>query len=96
MSGEDASGGDRPDGPEADGASAAGSDGGFERGVAHHFLRFVSVVLAVDALGLGVWWLLPPEASIRTVVLVGTLIVAPLLGFLLVYAPTVSRSRARS
>ncbi|MFB6091542.1 MAG: hypothetical protein ABEK02_00870 [Haloquadratum sp.] len=68
-----------------DRASAAG-------GVRWYFLRFVGVVLAVDVLGLGVWWLLPPEAPIRTAVLVGTLILGPVVGFLLVYAPETMRS----
>ncbi|MFC6874502.1 hypothetical protein [Halobellus marinus] len=60
---------------------AAGSD------VRSNFLRFVAVVLVVDALGLGLWQLLPPETSIRTAILLGTLVLAPLLGFLVVYVP---------
>ncbi|WP_311173138.1 hypothetical protein [Halobellus ordinarius] len=60
---------------------AAGSD------VRANFLRFVAVVLVVDALGLGLWQLLPPETPIRTAILLGTLVVAPLLGFLVVYVP---------
>ncbi|MGQ4554463.1 DUF7534 family protein [Halobellus sp. GM3] len=56
------------------------------------FLRFVAVVFAVDVLGLGLWQVLPPETSIRTAVLFGTLVVAPLLGFLLVYAPAASEA----
>ncbi|WP_144906474.1 DUF7534 family protein [Halobellus captivus] len=55
-------------------------------------LRFIGVVLAVDALGLVVWQLLPPGTSARTIVLFGTLLVAPLLGFLVVYAPALSRA----
>jgi len=55
-------------------------------------LRFAGVVIAVDLLGLGAWCLLPPETSIRTGVLFGTLVVAPLVGFLVVYAPAVSRA----
>ena len=43
--------------------------------------------LGVDALGLGLWRLLPPETSIRTTILFGTLVLAPLLGFLVVYVP---------
>jgi len=53
-------------------------------------LRFVAVVLVVDALGLGLWRLLPPETQLRTAVLFGTLVLAPLFGFLLVYAPAVA------
>ncbi|MFB6089750.1 MAG: hypothetical protein ABEJ97_01710 [Halobellus sp.] len=71
----------------------AGADAGRAGGIGHHFLRFVSVVLVVDALGLGAWWLLPAGAPLRTGVLVGTLVVAPLLGFLLVYAPEATRAR---
>ena len=56
-------------------------------------LRFVTVVLVVDALGLGLWRLLPPETQLRTLVLFGTLVVAPLLGFLVVYAPAVADER---
>ena len=70
--------------------------GGLVGGVGHHFVRFVGVVIAVDALGLGAWWLLPADGSIRTGVLLGTLVVAPLLGFLLVYAPAASASRERA
>jgi quinol-cytochrome oxidoreductase complex cytochrome b subunit len=53
-------------------------------------LRFAGVVLVVDVLGLGLWRLLPPETQLRAAVLFGTLVVAPLLGFLLVYAPAVA------
>jgi len=53
----------------------------------------VTVVLVVDVFGLGVWQLLPPGSSARTVVLFGTLLAAPLLGFLVVYAPAVSGSK---
>ena len=55
-------------------------------------LRFVGVVVAVDLLGLGAWRLLPPATSIRTGVLFGTLVIGPLVGFLVVYAPAVSRA----
>lgn len=60
--------------------------------VRSNVLRFAGVVVAVDLLGLGAWRLLPPESSIRTGVLFGTLVAAPLVGFLLVYAPAVSRA----
>ncbi|WP_336021667.1 hypothetical protein [Halobellus salinisoli] len=56
-------------------------------------LRFVTVVIVVDALGLLAWALLPPETTARTVVLFGTLLAAPLLGFLVVYAPALSGPR---
>ncbi|MFB6251717.1 MAG: hypothetical protein ABEI27_08545 [Halobellus sp.] len=74
----------------------SGSEGGLVGGVGHHFVRFVAVVIAVDAFGLGAWWLLPAGDSIRTGVLLGTLLVAPLLGFLLVYAPAVTTARERA
>lgn len=61
--------------------------------VRRSLLRFAAVVVAVDLVGLGAWRLLPPESGIRTGVLFGTLVVAPLLGFLLVYAPAASRAR---
>jgi hypothetical protein len=60
--------------------------------VRSNLLRFLGVLLAIDFLGLGAWRLLPPGASIRTGVLFGTLIVAPLVGFLVVYAPAVSQA----
>ena len=60
--------------------------------VRSNLLRFVAVVLVVDLLGLGLWSLLPPGTTIRTAILFGTLLVAPLLGFLVVYAPAVSAS----
>jgi len=56
-------------------------------------IRFVTVVLVVDVLGLTAWGLLPPETSARMIVLFGTLLAAPLLGFLVVYAPAASNSR---
>jgi quinol-cytochrome oxidoreductase complex cytochrome b subunit len=59
--------------------------------VRRSFLRFVAVVIAVDLIGLGVWSLLPPESGIRTGVLFGTLVIGPLIGFLVVYAPAASR-----
>lgn len=55
-------------------------------------VRFVAIVLAVDLVGLGAWRLLPPEASIRTGVLFGALVIGPLVGFLVVYAPAASRA----
>jgi quinol-cytochrome oxidoreductase complex cytochrome b subunit len=61
-------------------------------GVGRPFLRFAAIVIAVDVVGLGAWSLLPPASRIRTGVLLGTLVVAPLLGFLLVYAPAASRA----
>jgi quinol-cytochrome oxidoreductase complex cytochrome b subunit len=61
-------------------------------GVRRSFLRFAAIVIAVDVVGLGAWSLLPPESRIRTGVLLGTLVVAPLVGFLLVYAPAASRA----
>ncbi|MFD1597966.1 hypothetical protein [Halobellus rarus] len=61
--------------------------------VKSNLLRFVAVVLVVDVLGLGLWSLLPPETTVRTGILFGTLLVAPLLGFLVVYAPAVSASK---
>jgi len=60
--------------------------------VRRNFLRFAAIVVAVDLVGLGAWRLLPPESGIRTGVLFGTLVVAPLVGFLLVYAPVASRA----
>ena len=64
--------------------------------VRSNFLRFAAVVIAVDVLGLGVWRLLPPETSIRTGLLLGTLIVAPLVGFLVVYLPMATEARERA
>ncbi|RLM59837.1 hypothetical protein DVK02_03670 [Halobellus sp. Atlit-31R] len=61
--------------------------------VRSNFLRFAAVIVVVDVLGLGVWGLLPPETSIRTAVLFGTLVVAPLLGFLVVYVPAAREAR---
>jgi hypothetical protein len=61
-------------------------------GVRANFLRFAGIVILVDLVGLGAWWLLPPATSIRTGVLFGTLVLAPLVGFLVVYLPLVSRS----
>ena len=61
-------------------------------GVRRTVVRFAAIVIAVDAVGLGAWSLLPPESGIRTGILLGTLVVAPLLGFLLVYAPAASRA----
>jgi len=89
----DDSSGDRVDVPDE--RLTDDGDEGPVGGIGHHFVRFVSVVLAVDAVGLGAWLLLPAGTSLRTAVLVGTLVVAPLLGFLLVYAPEASRSRKR-
>jgi quinol-cytochrome oxidoreductase complex cytochrome b subunit len=60
--------------------------------VRRNVLQFAAVVVAVDVVGLGAWSLLPPATGIRTGVLFGTLVVAPLLGFLLVYAPAASRA----
>jgi len=60
--------------------------------VRRSFLRFAAVVVAVDLVGLGAWRLLPPGSGIRTGVLFGTLVAAPLVGFLLVYAPAASRA----
>ncbi|MBB6646512.1 hypothetical protein [Halobellus ruber] len=60
--------------------------------VRRNFLRFATVVVVADAVGLGAWSLLPVGTGIRTGVLFGTLVVAPLLGFLLVYAPSASRA----
>ena len=60
--------------------------------VRRSFLRFVGVVVAVDLVGLGAWSVLPPETGVRTGVLFGTLVIAPLFGFLLVYAPAASRA----
>ena len=60
--------------------------------VRRNFLRFAAVVVAVDLVGLGAWRLLPPQSGIRTGVLFGTLVAAPLVGFLLVYAPVASRA----
>ena len=60
--------------------------------VRRNVLRFAAVVVAVDLVGLGAWSLLPPESGIRTGVLFGTLVVAPLVGFLLVYAPAAARA----
>ncbi|ADQ68306.1 hypothetical protein C499_14665 [Halogeometricum borinquense DSM 11551] len=53
----------------------------------HHLSRFLFVMLAVDALGLGVWAILPETVGIRQLVLLGTLIVAPLIAFLVTYGP---------
>jgi quinol-cytochrome oxidoreductase complex cytochrome b subunit len=61
--------------------------------VRSNLLRFVAVVLVVDALGLGLWRILPPGTSIRTVALFGTLVLAPLFGFLLVYVPAATGAR---
>lgn len=60
--------------------------------IRRNFLRFVGVVLAVDLVGLGAWRLLPAESGVRTWILFGTLVLAPLVGFLLVYAPAASRA----
>jgi len=60
--------------------------------VRSNLLWFLAVVLVVDALGLTLWGLLPSETTIRTAILFGTLLVAPLLGFLVVYGPAVSES----
>jgi hypothetical protein len=60
--------------------------------VKSNLVRFVVVVLTVDVLGLGLWSLLPPATTVRTAILFGTLLVAPLLGFLVVYAPAVAES----
>ncbi len=60
--------------------------------VRRNFLRFAAVVVATDLVGLGAWRLLPPGSGIRTGVLFGTLVVAPLVGFLVVYAPAASRA----
>lgn len=55
-------------------------------------LRFVAVVLGVDVAGLGAWRLLLAGGGVRTWVLFGTLVLAPLVGFLIVYAPAASRA----
>jgi hypothetical protein len=60
--------------------------------IRRNVLRFVAVVLAVDIAGLGAWRLLPAGSGVRTWVLFGTLVLAPLVGFLLVYAPAASRA----
>lgn len=60
--------------------------------IRRNFLRFVGVVLAVDLVGLGAWRLLPAESGVRTWILFGTLVLAPLVGFVLVYAPAASRA----
>lgn len=52
-----------------------------------HLSRFVAVMLVADALGLGVWYLLPESAGVRQFVLLGTLVVAPLIAFLVTYGP---------
>lgn len=60
-----------------------------------HLSRFVAVMLAVDALGLGVWYLLPETAEIRQLVLLGTLVVSPLVAFLATYGPEFRGGRPR-
>jgi hypothetical protein len=52
-----------------------------------HLSRFIVVMVLVDFLGLGVWAILPPSAGFRQYVLLGTLVVAPLIGFLVTYGP---------
>jgi uncharacterized membrane protein YeiH len=52
-----------------------------------HLTRFLVVMFAVDAVGLGVWAILPATAGIRQYVLLGTLVVAPLIAFLVTYGP---------
>lgn len=42
-------------------------------------------MILVDFLGLGVWAILPASVGIRQYVLLGTLVVAPLIAFLLTY-----------
>jgi hypothetical protein len=44
-------------------------------------------MLLVDFLGLGVWVILPASAGFRRYVLLGTLVVAPLIAFLVTYGP---------
>ena len=60
-------------------------DGG--RDVRSNLVRFIAVVIAIDALGIGLWGLFPPGTSIRTAILFGTLVAAPFVGFLVVYVP---------
>ncbi|SFR35154.1 DUF7534 family protein [Halogeometricum limi] len=52
-----------------------------------HLSRFLTVMILVDFLGLGVFALLPPSVGIRQYVLLGTLVVAPLVAFLVTYGP---------
>jgi hypothetical protein len=52
-----------------------------------HLGRFLAVMLVVDALGLGVWTLFPVGTAPRTYVLFGTLLVAPIIAFLVTYGP---------
>jgi hypothetical protein len=54
-----------------------------------HLGRFLVVMLAVDLLGLGLWWLLPAGTAPRQFVLLGTLAVAPAVAFLVTYGPAV-------
>lgn len=42
-------------------------------------------MILVDFLGLGLWVILPASAGFRQYVLLGTLVVAPLVAFLLTY-----------
>lgn len=54
-----------------------------------HLVRFLTVMLVVDAVGLGAWALFPPGTAPRTYVLFGTLLVAPVVAFLITYGPEV-------
>ena len=57
------------------------------RDTVQHLSRFLTVMLLVDFLGLGVWVILPASAGFRRYVLLGTLVVAPLIAFLVTYGP---------
>lgn len=46
-------------------------------------------MLLVDAVGLGAWALFPAGTAPRTYVLFGTLLVAPIVAFLVTYGPEV-------
>ncbi|ELZ29788.1 hypothetical protein C474_12166 [Halogeometricum pallidum JCM 14848] len=55
------------------------------RDTLRHLSRFLVVMILVDFLGLGLWVILPASAGFRQYVLLGTLVVAPLVAFLLTY-----------
>ncbi|MFC6826714.1 hypothetical protein [Halopelagius fulvigenes] len=60
-----------------------------KRDTLSHLVRFLTVMLAVDAVGLLAWSLFPEGTTPRTYLLFGTLLVAPIVAFLVTYGPEV-------